>query len=64
MDNGKGGQPKRGQKGKLKKIKAKYRDQDEEEREMRMQLLQVRKAKEGNREHYYFLLFSLYIFKE
>ena len=33
--------PKRGQKGKLKKIKNKYKDQDEEEREAVMQLLQV-----------------------
>ncbi|XP_054084386.1 ribosome quality control complex subunit NEMF homolog [Zeugodacus cucurbitae] len=30
---------KRGQRGKLKKMKAKYKDQDEEERELRMQLL-------------------------
>ena len=30
---------KRGQKGKLKKIKAKYKDQDEEERRLRMQIL-------------------------
>ncbi|XP_037946929.1 nuclear export mediator factor NEMF homolog [Teleopsis dalmanni] len=30
---------KRGQKGKLKKIKAKYKDQDDEERELRMQIL-------------------------
>lgn len=30
---------KRGQKGKLKKIKAKYRDQDEEERRLRMEIL-------------------------
>lgn len=30
---------KRGQKGKLKKIKAKYKDQDEEERQLRMQIL-------------------------
>lgn len=33
---------KRGQKGKLKKIKEKYANQDEEERQLRMQLLQVR----------------------
>lgn len=32
-------QMKRGQKGKLKKIKSKYKDQDEEERELRMQIL-------------------------
>lgn len=32
---------KRGQRGKLKKIKEKYKDQDEDEREMRIQLLQV-----------------------
>lgn len=31
---------KRGQKGKLKKIKEKYRDQDDEERQLRMQILQ------------------------
>lgn len=30
---------KRGQKGKLKKMKAKYKDQDEEERQLRMQIL-------------------------
>ncbi|XP_063613689.1 ribosome quality control complex subunit NEMF-like isoform X2 [Penaeus indicus] len=49
-DNGKGCPPKRGQKGKLKKIKAKYRDQDEEEREMRMQLLQsMGNAKESKK---------------
>lgn len=35
------GPPKRGQKGKNKKIKKKYQDQDEEERQMRMELLQV-----------------------
>lgn len=33
---------KRGQKGKLKKIKEKYKDQDEEERKLRMEILQVR----------------------
>ena len=32
---------KRGQKGKMKKIKEKYKDQDDEERQLRMQLLQV-----------------------
>jgi len=38
----------RGKKGKLKKIKEKYKDQDEEERELRMQLLQSEgKGKEG-----------------
>ncbi|KAF4516743.1 hypothetical protein B566_EDAN008433 [Ephemera danica] len=31
---------KRGQKGKMKKLKEKYRDQDEEERQLRMQILQ------------------------
>ncbi|XP_015913965.2 ribosome quality control complex subunit NEMF [Parasteatoda tepidariorum] len=31
--------PKRGQRGKLKKIKEKYKDQDEEERELRMRIL-------------------------
>ncbi|KAG8184693.1 hypothetical protein JTE90_013086 [Oedothorax gibbosus] len=31
--------PKRGQKGKLKKMKEKYKDQDEEERELRMKIL-------------------------
>ncbi|XP_041351637.1 nuclear export mediator factor Nemf-like [Gigantopelta aegis] len=31
--------PKRGQKGKLKKIKDKYKDQDEEERQLRMEIL-------------------------
>lgn len=35
-------QPKRGQKGKLKKIKEKYKDQDEEERILRMEILKVR----------------------
>ncbi|ROT82833.1 Serologically defined colon cancer antigen 1-like protein [Penaeus vannamei] len=50
IDNNKGVPPKRGQKGKLKKIKAKYRDQDEEEREMRMQLLQsMGNAKESKK---------------
>ncbi|KAK4318882.1 hypothetical protein Pmani_010146 [Petrolisthes manimaculis] len=33
------GPPKRGQKGKNKKIKKKYQDQDEEERQLRMELL-------------------------
>ncbi|GLV42259.1 Caliban [Carabus blaptoides fortunei] len=33
-------QVKRGQKGKLKKIKEKYKDQDEEERRLRMEILQ------------------------
>lgn len=33
------GAPKRGQKGKLKKIKEKYKDQDEEERNLRMKIL-------------------------
>lgn len=32
---------KRGQKGKLKKIKEKYKDQDEDERQLKMELLQV-----------------------
>lgn len=32
-------QAKRGQKGKLKKIKSKYKDQDEEERQLRMEIL-------------------------
>lgn len=32
---------KRGQRGKLKRIKEKYKDQDEDEREMRIKLLQV-----------------------
>ncbi|XP_075145246.1 nuclear export mediator factor NEMF homolog Clbn [Haematobia irritans] len=32
-------QAKRGQKGKLKKIRSKYKDQDEEERQMRMEIL-------------------------
>ena len=32
---------KRGQKGKMKKMKEKYGDQDEEERQLRMELLQV-----------------------
>lgn len=32
---------KRGQRGKLKKIKEKYKDQDEYEKEMRIKLLQV-----------------------
>lgn len=35
----KGNQPKRGQKGKMKKIKEKYRDQDDEERTLRMEIL-------------------------
>lgn len=35
----KSSQPKRGQKGKQKKIKGKYKDQDEEERQMRLKLL-------------------------
>lgn len=37
-------QPKRGQKGKLKKIKEKYKDQDEEERLMRMEILKVKSS--------------------
>lgn len=41
------GGPKRGQKGKIKKIKEKYKDQDEEERAMMMQLLQSSGSK-GN----------------
>ena len=32
---------KRGQKGKMKKIKEKYKDQDDDERQLRMDLLQV-----------------------
>lgn len=32
---------KRGQKGKLKKIKEKYKDQDDDERQLKMELLQV-----------------------
>jgi len=32
---------KRGQKGKMKKIKEKYKDQDDDERQLRMELLQV-----------------------
>jgi hypothetical protein len=32
---------KRGQKGKMKKIKEKYKDQDEDERQLKMELLQV-----------------------
>jgi len=32
---------KRGQRGKLKRIKEKYKDQDEDEKEMRIKLLQV-----------------------
>ena len=32
---------KRGQKGKMKKIKEKYKDQDEDERQLKMDLLQV-----------------------
>lgn len=32
-------QPKRGQKGKIKKIKEKYKDQDEDERKLRMEIL-------------------------
>jgi hypothetical protein len=31
----------RGKKGKLKKMKEKYKDQDEEERQLKMQILQV-----------------------
>lgn len=38
-DEAKSNQPKRGQKGKLKKIKEKYKDQDEDERQMRMEIL-------------------------
>lgn len=34
------GNQKRGQKGKMKKIKEKYKDQDEDERELKMKLLQ------------------------
>lgn len=34
--------PKRGQKGKLKKIKEKYKDQDEEDRRLLMEALKVR----------------------
>ena len=37
---GGGGRVKRGQKGKMKKIKEKYKDQDEEDKELAMQLLQ------------------------
>lgn len=33
--------PKRGQKGKLKKIKEKYKDQDEEDRALMMEILKV-----------------------
>lgn len=42
-NNKKGEQPalKRGQKGKLKKIKEKYKDQDEEDRRLSMLVLQV-----------------------
>lgn len=42
-DNKKGEQPvlKRGQKGKLKKMKEKYKDQDEEDRRLSMLVLQV-----------------------
>lgn len=42
-DNRKGEQPalKRGQKGKLKKMKEKYKDQDEEDRRLSMLVLQV-----------------------
>ncbi|BFZ07429.1 hypothetical protein BsWGS_10468 [Bradybaena similaris] len=36
---GQAGQPKRGQRAKLKKIKEKYADQDEEERRLRMKIL-------------------------
>lgn len=32
---------KRGQRGKLKRIKEKYKDQDEDEKEMRIKLLHV-----------------------
>lgn len=32
---------KRGQKGRLKKMKEKYKDQDEEDRKLSMQVLQV-----------------------
>lgn len=32
---------KRGQRGKLKKIKEKYKDQDEDDKEMRIKLLHV-----------------------
>ncbi|CAD7084188.1 unnamed protein product [Hermetia illucens] len=38
-DERKASQVKRGQRGKMKKIKSKYRDQDEEERQMRMEIL-------------------------
>lgn len=37
--NGKANGPKRGQKGKLKKIREKYKDQDEEEKAIRMEIL-------------------------
>uniref|UniRef100_A0A1B6MPX6 NFACT RNA-binding domain-containing protein n=1 Tax=Graphocephala atropunctata TaxID=36148 RepID=A0A1B6MPX6_9HEMI len=48
-------QVKRGQKGKLKKIKEKYKDQDEEERKLRMDILQsagsgkVKETKKGKK---------------
>ncbi len=35
----------RGKKGKLKKMKEKYKDQDEEERQLKMQILQVNSPK-------------------
>lgn len=35
------GNQKRGQKGKMKKIKEKYKDQDDDERDLKMKLLQV-----------------------
>lgn len=38
-DDNQSNQMKRGQRGKLKKIKSKYRDQDEEERQLRMNIL-------------------------
>lgn len=39
---------KRGQRGKLKRIKEKYKDQDEDERDMRIKLLQVIWIKNNN----------------
>lgn len=43
-------QVKRGQKGKLKKIKEKYKDQDEEERKLRMDILHnSRRAKDSKK---------------
>lgn len=43
------GKPKRGKKGKQKKIKEKYKDQDEEEKELRMQLLHQAQKEDGKR---------------